>query len=178
VGEQESTQSFEIRKDPRIPTTASEFQEQFDLLMGIRDRLSEVHEAIAAVVDLQKQSMRSRPGERRAGCGRRRQARALRSSRSSNGSTAALHRRGRSRFSASSERAARFGGVVASADRAPTAAATACSAIVVALDAGLEELQAIVSSELPALNRTAQEKGMGLVSSMLRFAPDPRGRGR
>ena len=44
------TQPFEIRKDPRTRTTAEEFDKQFALLMRIHERLTDAHNAIAAIV--------------------------------------------------------------------------------------------------------------------------------
>src|SRR3989441_404837 len=47
--------SFEIRKDPRVPATQADFDAQFALRLGIRDKLSEVHEAINAMRALRGQ---------------------------------------------------------------------------------------------------------------------------
>ena len=49
------TQPFEIHKDPRIKTTPQEFKEQFDLLIKIRDKVSEAHEAVNRIRDIRKQ---------------------------------------------------------------------------------------------------------------------------
>ncbi|HEY8459827.1 MAG TPA: glycosyl hydrolase, partial [Blastocatellia bacterium] len=49
------TESFEVRKDPRVSTTQEEFQKQFDLLTKIRDKFSETSEAIIAIRDVRKQ---------------------------------------------------------------------------------------------------------------------------
>jgi photosystem II stability/assembly factor-like uncharacterized protein len=46
VGDQEHEQSFEVRKDPRVDASDADFQAQFELLLGVRDRLSEAHTAI------------------------------------------------------------------------------------------------------------------------------------
>jgi len=50
------TESFEVRKDPRIATTQEEFQKQFDLLTKIRDKFSETSDAILQVRDVRKQA--------------------------------------------------------------------------------------------------------------------------
>ncbi|MDP9265627.1 MAG: glycosyl hydrolase, partial [Chloroflexota bacterium] len=42
----DETVPFEIRKDPRVATTQRDFEDQFGLLMRIRDKVSETHEAI------------------------------------------------------------------------------------------------------------------------------------
>jgi hypothetical protein len=49
------TQSFEIRKDPRLQTTPEEFDKQFALLTQIRDKLTETHNAIAQIRDVRRQ---------------------------------------------------------------------------------------------------------------------------
>ena len=46
VGGQTYTASFELRKDPRVAATQADFEAQFDLLLRIRDKLSETHDAI------------------------------------------------------------------------------------------------------------------------------------
>ncbi|MGE0589221.1 MAG: glycosyl hydrolase [Cyclobacteriaceae bacterium] len=43
---QTTEQEFEILKDPRLKTTTEEFQEQFDFLMKVRDKVSEAHQGI------------------------------------------------------------------------------------------------------------------------------------
>lgn len=50
------TESFEVKKDPRVATTQEEFQKQFDLLTKIRDKFSETSEAIIAIRDIRKQA--------------------------------------------------------------------------------------------------------------------------
>jgi len=42
----EKSKSFEIIKDPRVQATQKDLDDQFELLMTIRDRLSETHDAI------------------------------------------------------------------------------------------------------------------------------------
>jgi photosystem II stability/assembly factor-like uncharacterized protein len=56
IGEKSWTQPFEIRKDPRVKTTQEEFKEQFDLLIKIRDKVSEAHRAVNTIRDIRKQT--------------------------------------------------------------------------------------------------------------------------
>lgn len=56
IGAGSWTQSFEIRHDPRVKTTPEEFQEQFDFLIKIRDKVSEAHDAVNAIRDIRKQT--------------------------------------------------------------------------------------------------------------------------
>ncbi|HWP82945.1 MAG TPA: glycosyl hydrolase [Bacteroidota bacterium] len=55
VGGKSYTQSFEVKPDPRIPTTQEQYQAQFDLSMKILNKLSEAHKAVNAVRDARKQ---------------------------------------------------------------------------------------------------------------------------
>lgn len=51
VNDQILEQEFEILKDPRINTTADEFQAQFDFLIKVRDKVSEANQG---VIDIRK----------------------------------------------------------------------------------------------------------------------------
>jgi len=55
VGGKTLTQWFEIKKDPRIKTTDEEFKEQFELLIKIRDKLSEANKTVNTIRDIVKQ---------------------------------------------------------------------------------------------------------------------------
>jgi photosystem II stability/assembly factor-like uncharacterized protein len=48
-------ETLEVRKDPRVPTTQEEFQKQFNLLTRIRDKFSETSEAIINIRDVKRQ---------------------------------------------------------------------------------------------------------------------------
>ncbi len=50
------TETFELRKDPRIETTQEDFQKQFDLLTRIVNKLTETHEAIISIRDVRRQA--------------------------------------------------------------------------------------------------------------------------
>jgi photosystem II stability/assembly factor-like uncharacterized protein len=56
IGDESYTQPFEVRKDPRIATSDKDLRAQFDLLLAIRDRLSEVHDGINAIRSIRKQT--------------------------------------------------------------------------------------------------------------------------
>ena len=49
------TESWEWKKDPRIETSQEDFQEQFDLLMKIRDKITEVNTSINELREVKKQ---------------------------------------------------------------------------------------------------------------------------
>ena len=50
--------TFELRKDPRSNSSVADLQEQFDFLIGIRDKLTETHEAIKEIRELRTQIRR------------------------------------------------------------------------------------------------------------------------
>ncbi len=52
VDSESFTKSFEIKKDPRIEVTKEDLQKQFDLLIKIRDRLSDTHQAVNQILDM------------------------------------------------------------------------------------------------------------------------------
>jgi photosystem II stability/assembly factor-like uncharacterized protein len=55
VGGHTYTASFEIRKDPRVSATQADFDAQFSLLMRIRDKLSDTHDAINQLRSIRQQ---------------------------------------------------------------------------------------------------------------------------
>ncbi len=55
VENQSLTEHFKIKKDPRLSTTREDFQKQFDLLILIRDELSKTHEAVNQIRVLLKE---------------------------------------------------------------------------------------------------------------------------
>jgi len=55
VGGERHEAPFEIVKDPRVSASQADFDAQFALRMRIRDKLSEVHEAINAIRQLRAQ---------------------------------------------------------------------------------------------------------------------------
>ena len=50
------TQEFEIKKDPRLKTTPEDFQAQFDLLIKIRDRITDAHKAVLKIREIKRQT--------------------------------------------------------------------------------------------------------------------------
>lgn len=55
IGDQSQMASFEIQKDPRISATQEDLEAQLTLLLRIRDKLSETHEAINMLRDVRQQ---------------------------------------------------------------------------------------------------------------------------
>lgn len=55
VGDKQLEHSFEVQKDPNLPTTREQFQQLFDIQVKIRDKLSQVHDAVNQIRDIRKQ---------------------------------------------------------------------------------------------------------------------------
>jgi len=55
VDGQTLTETFEVRGDPRLTTTASDYTKQLDLSLKIRYKLNETHNAIIQIRDVKKQ---------------------------------------------------------------------------------------------------------------------------
>jgi len=55
IGDQRFEQPFEIRKDPRVTATDQDLQAQFAFMVQIRDRLSEVTDAVNLLRDVRQQ---------------------------------------------------------------------------------------------------------------------------
>jgi hypothetical protein len=49
------TETFEVKADPRLTTTAVEYAKQLDLSLKIRDKLNDTHNAIISIRDVKKQ---------------------------------------------------------------------------------------------------------------------------
>jgi hypothetical protein len=56
VGGQSFTETAEVKPHPQGAATAEDLKAQFDLLAAIRDRLSETHEAVLKIRDAREQS--------------------------------------------------------------------------------------------------------------------------
>jgi hypothetical protein len=55
VGDQTFTEAAQIRKTPRSDSPQEDIESQFDFLLGVRDRLSEIHDTINTVRSAQKE---------------------------------------------------------------------------------------------------------------------------
>ena len=55
IGGKSQTHTFNILTDPRVNTTQSDFQDQFDLLMDIRNRTTEINEKILSIRSIKAQ---------------------------------------------------------------------------------------------------------------------------
>jgi hypothetical protein len=69
TGSWSATQSFEVKKDPRVTTTQADLQRQFDLLISIRNRVSDANDAVRRIRAVKEQldgvAQRARRGQPR-----------------------------------------------------------------------------------------------------------------
>jgi chromosome segregation ATPase len=55
VGNQTLTEPFEIKADPRLNLPLADYQQQFDFLLKVRDKVSAAHEAVNFIREVRKQ---------------------------------------------------------------------------------------------------------------------------
>jgi len=168
VGAWSETQPFTVVKDPRVAATAEDLRKQFELLVRIRDRVSAANDAVQEIAELKDQvdAVAKR-------------ARAL-----PEGKGAALARQGdslKSKLAAVQEsiyqvrnkapedplnfpikvnnKLASLGGVVGSADAAPTDQSyQVFDQLTGELQGYLDRLKTVIETDVPAFNRAAREQ--------------------
>ena len=165
------TENFEIRRDPRIETSAADFAKQFDLLIKIRDKLTETHNAITQIRDVRKQveEFVKRTGEQPAG------KRVAEAGRALNARLTAIEEELYQTRNQSSQdplnfpirlnnKLAALGGVVASADTAPTDQSYALyDELTGKIDAQLQRFRQILTTDLQAFNQLVREQNIPAV---------------
>jgi photosystem II stability/assembly factor-like uncharacterized protein len=167
VGDWSQTREFAVRGDPRLKTTPAEYQQQFDLLMKIRDRVSAANDAVRRIREVRDQidgaatRARGLPGD--AGERIAQQADSIK------GRLAAVEQAIYQVQNRSSQdplnypirlnnKIAALAGVVASADAAPTAQSVQVfDELAAALQVQLDRLKAVLDAEVPAFNRLVKE---------------------
>lgn len=172
VGDHSLVQTFQIRKDPRIATSREAFQEQFDLLIQIRDRLTAAHDAANRILELKAQLQGVR--ERAQGLKGAARLRA-RIDDLSRQLSDVLGRIVELRFSGVDDQMLLYPvqlnvkigylqSVVASADQGPTAQSyKVFQSLSAQLDTELRKLNDVVEKGIPEFNQTAQKEGLPLI---------------
>jgi photosystem II stability/assembly factor-like uncharacterized protein len=165
------TESFEVRKDPRITTTQAEFQKQFDLLVKIRDKFSETSEAITSIRDVRRQAD---DYAKRVG-GQANMKELVDAAKALNDKLTAIEVELYQTKNQSSQdplnypiklnnKLAALGGSVAGADSQPTDQHYAVFEDLNArINAQLEKLRQVMATDVPAFNRLAREKDVPAV---------------
>jgi phage-related tail protein len=158
-------QTFAVKKDPRIATTDAEFAKQFDLLIKIRDKVSETHDSIVQIRDVRKQIEEI--------AGRSRDNRTISdAAKALNAKLTAVEEELYQTKNQSNQdplnypirlnnKLAALTGVVSSADAPPTEQAYAVYEDLVAkINAQLQKLGEILRSDLPAFNKVVRDQNV------------------
>ncbi|HYY41860.1 MAG TPA: hypothetical protein VE775_03945, partial [Pyrinomonadaceae bacterium] len=163
---QTTTQTFEVKRDPRIQATAEDFSKQLDLSLKIRDKLTETHNAIIQIRDVKRQvddllkRVKDQPNFKVINDAATRLSKNLTDIEETLYQTKNQSSQDPLNFPIRlNNKLAALGGVVASADAAPTAQSYAVyNDLVGQIDAQLARLQQIVKTDLPAFNRLVREQ--------------------
>ena len=165
------TEHFEVKKDPHIETTAEEFARQFELLIKIRDKLTETHEAITTIRDVRKQvddfvkRVKDQPG-----------AKAIEdAAKALNAKLTGIEEELYQTKNQSSQdplnypiklnnKLAAIAGVVASADAGPTEQSVAVAEELIGqINAQLAKLGEVMKTDLPAFNKLVRDQNLPAV---------------
>ena len=163
------TQEFEIRKDPRVSATQEDLDAQFDLLIKIRDKLSQTQDAINSIRNVkgQLEGWKQRPGISET---------VLDAAASLKGKLSGIEEELiQPRSSAPLDRVnfptrlnlkiASLTSVVASADAVPTQQSyQVFQDISARIDSQLERLNEVNSTDLTAFNNLVQDLGLSAVA--------------
>jgi hypothetical protein len=173
AGDWSQTRSFALKQDPRVTTTAADYQRQFDLLVRIRDRVTAANDAVKRIRDVKEAldgaatRARAMPGE----VGRRIALQAD----SIKGRLAAIEAEIYQVKNRSSQdplnypirlnnKIAALAGVVASADAAPTdQSVQVFEQLSAALQVQLDKLQAVLDADIPAFNKLVKDSDVPAV---------------
>ncbi len=162
------TQTFQVRKDPRISTTPEDFAKQFALLMQIRDKLTATHEAVLRIRDVRKQvdELASRWKDN---------AKIGAAAKGLNGKLTAVEEALYQTKNRSSQdplnypirlnnKLAALAGVVGSADAAPTVQSQQVhEELVTAINAELSKLEGVLKKDLTDFNKLVREQNVPAV---------------
>jgi hypothetical protein len=177
------TESFELKKDPRIATTQEDFQKQFDLLTKIRDKVSETHNAIIEIRDVRRQV----DDYAKRVAGRPDSQPIVDAAKSLNAKLTAIEEELYQTKNQSNQdplnypiklnnKLAALTGVVASADAAPTDQTYAVyEDLTGRINAQLEKLKQVMATDVPAFNKLVRERDVpAVVAKPAAPRPDPR----
>lgn len=180
VNGESMVQSFEVKKDPRLETTPADFAKQLELLLRIRDKLSETSEAILQIRDARKQidEITNRLKDQASGKAIADAARSLKTK-----LTAVEEELYQTKNRSSQDplnypirlnnKLAALTGVTGSADAAPTEQTYAVfDELVARIDVQLKKLEETMRNELPAFNKLVRDQDVPAV--IVRVKPKPR----
>ncbi|PYP60572.1 MAG: glycosyl hydrolase [Gemmatimonadetes bacterium] len=173
LGAWSETQPFTVVTDPRVAATAEDLRKQFELLVRIRDRVSAANDAVQRIAELEDQidavAKRARALPEGKGAGLARQADSLKSKLAA--VQESIHQ---VRNKAPEDplnfpikvnnKLASLGGVVGSADAAPTDQSyQVFDQLAGELQGYLDRLKTMIETDVPAFNRAAREQDIPAV---------------
>jgi hypothetical protein len=165
------TESFEIKSDPRLSTTAADYAKQLELGLKIRDKVSETHNAIIQIRDLRRQiddlvkRVKDQPGYKTvndAGTALNKNLQAVeealyQTKNQSNQDPLNFPIRLNNKLAA-------LGGVVGEAEYSPTDQSYAVyEELTTQIDSQLQRLGQILKTEVPAFNQLVKEQNIPAV---------------
>ena len=162
VGDQSVTAPFELKQDPRSSASAADLKAQFDFVMSVHDKLSQVNEQITKVRDVRKQltDIKKRAGDNKD---------VVKAANDLDKKMTAVEEALYQTKNKSSQDPLNYpirlndklsgvGDSAATGANAPTAQQVAVrDALVAQIDAELAKLKAIWDTDLPALNKMMKE---------------------
>ncbi len=165
VGDEVENAEVRVVADPRSKASAADLQRQFEFLLAIRDKLTETHEAIERIRELRAQlaSVKKRLGDSEAAKPAAEKAKAIEAK-----VTAVEEALYQTKNQSSqdplnfpirlNDKLAHVASSASTGDYAPTAQAIAVrDELVAKIDAELAKLKAVVTDDVPELNRLARE---------------------
>jgi hypothetical protein len=173
AGDWSQTRSFALKQDPRVTTTAADYQRQFDLLVRIRDRVTAANDAVKRIRDV-KEALDGAATRARGMQGEVGRRIALQAD-SIKGRLSVIEAEIYQVKNRSSQdplnypirlnnKIAALAGVVASADAAPTdQSVQVFEQLSTALQVQLDKLKAVLDADIPAFNKLVKDSDVPAV---------------
>jgi hypothetical protein len=166
------TEAFEVRPDPRLTTSASDYTKQLEFGLKIRDKVTEMHNAIIQIRDVRKQvdDLLKRVAGQPSFKVINDAASALKKNLTSVEESLYQTKNQSSQDPLNypirlNNKLAALAGVVASADSAPTDQSYAVyDEIVIQIDAQLAKLAQIMKTDVPAFNQLVRDQNIPAVT--------------
>lgn len=165
------TQNFEIKPDPRLTTTPADYAKQLELGLKIRDKLTETHNAIIQIRDVRKQiedllkRVAGQPNFKVVNDAGTALTKNLTTIEETLYQTKNQSNQDPLNFPIRlNNKLAALGGVVGSAEAAPTAQSYAVyDEVVTQIDAELQKLAQLMRSDVPAFNQLVRDQNIPAV---------------
>ena len=172
VDGQTTSQSFEVKADPRLSTSAADYAKQLELGLKIRDKVTETHNAIIQIRDVRKQvddllkRVAGQPGFKVINDAATPLKKNLTAVEESLYQTKNRSSQDPLNFPIRlNNKLAALAGVVQSADAAPTDQSYAVyDELVVQIDAQLAKLAQVMKTEVPAFNQLVRDQNVPAVT--------------